>query len=137
MARHGGISYVGGCSVCGKKKKKSVSTTIIAVLMQTCDPLEHPSAGVRRSNIVRIARLGGARAVSCWADAICEGSRVVSGHCFVRLSCAGGDAELQKLARVARHDTDASCRATAIAAMVAIRLHFCLCVHGEMSFAKM
>ena len=38
-------------------------------------------------------------------------------HCLL----LGGDAEMQTLARVARNDADASCRATAIAAMVAIR----------------
>jgi len=92
--------------------------------MQTCEPLEHPSANVRRINIERLARLGGAFVCSSPPSA----PRLASFHCSAGLCVcvcvcvAGGDAELQKLARVARCDVDASCRATAVAAMVAIRL---------------
>jgi hypothetical protein len=103
--------------------------------MQTCEPLEHPSASVRRSNIECIARLGGAFVCSSPPSA----PRPASFHCSVGLSVcvcvcvcvcvAGGDAELQKLARIARCDVDASCRATAVAAMVAIRLFEFFIVH--------
>ena len=98
--------------------------------MQTCEPLEHPSASVRRINIERLARLGGAFVCSSPPSA----PRLASFHCSeglcvcvcvyvcVCVCVAGGVAELQKLARVARCDVDASCRATAVAAMVAIRL---------------
>ena len=68
--------------------------------MQTCDPLEHPAAHVRRNNIVRLARLG------------------------------GGDTQLQQLARVARGDADAGCRAAAVAAMVAISPKGDRCPHA-------
>jgi hypothetical protein len=84
--------------------------------MQTCEPLEHPSANVRRINIERLARLGGAFVCSSPPSA----PRLASFHCSAGLCVcvcvcvAGGDAELQKLARVARCDVDASCRSLCV-----------------------
>lgn len=106
--------------------------------METCDPLEHPAASVRRNNIVRLARRGGTRENSSHSlvseplggcltkpplpNAKSDDDEKHSPHA----SCLslGGENELQQLARVARMDVDAACRAAAVGAMVAIRSAF-------------
>jgi len=96
--------------------------------MQTCDPLEHPSPSVRRNNIVRFARLGGIPSSQLSALTLPLATKEML---LTLTSSPGGDAELQQLARAARSDADASCRAAAVGAMVAIRSVLCaVCACG-------
>lgn len=99
--------------------------------MEICDPLEHPAASVRRDNIMRLARRGGAHAVHPLPlSALILGAiRKVLGRCGTLTTGStlhapyvpGGEKELQQLAQMARTDSDGTCRAAAVCAMVAIR----------------
>jgi hypothetical protein len=114
--------------------------------METCDPLEHPAAHVRRSHIIRLARLGGSHlldaerskehACACAACRDREHTLRVPIRDFYIVHMThffyveGGDEELQKLACAAKGDKDASCRAAAVAALVAISPKGDKCPHA-------